>query len=91
MLDEAPVTMHQLGDDQEDELVTLLLRLHGRSAQVVAVLTTDALERGTVTESPAAHTCQWLSGHLGHGVPVEPKKCAPSRLWPTPACSGRTP
>ncbi|HWC21497.1 MAG TPA: DUF222 domain-containing protein [Flexivirga sp.] len=73
VVDEVPGAMHQLGEDQENELVSLLLRLHGRSAQVATIVTSDAVGRGTVEKAPAATTSQWLMGHLAGGVPVEPK------------------
>ncbi|HWC22118.1 MAG TPA: DUF222 domain-containing protein, partial [Flexivirga sp.] len=73
LLDEIPGAMHQLGAAEEGELVSVLLRLHGRSAQVATVVTSDAVERGTVEKAPAATTSQWLMGHLADGVPVEPK------------------
>lgn len=50
--------MHQLGDDQEDELVTILLRLHGRAAQLASVVTADAVDRGTAATANAAGV-QW--------------------------------
>ncbi|WP_446665620.1 DUF222 domain-containing protein [Flexivirga sp. B27] len=73
VLDEVPGAVHQLGNEQEGELVTALLRLHGRSAQVTTLVTADAADRGAVRESDAATTAQWLGGHVGDGVPVEPK------------------
>ncbi|HWC21263.1 MAG TPA: DUF222 domain-containing protein, partial [Flexivirga sp.] len=73
LLDEVPGAMHQLGAAEEGELVSVLLRLHGRSAQVATVVTSDAVERRAVVESDAATTSQWLMGHLADGVPVEPK------------------
>jgi hypothetical protein len=73
LLDEVPGVVHQLGGEQEDKLVSVLLRLHGRSAQVVTVVTTDAVQRGALIESDAANTSQWLAGHLTGGLPVEPR------------------
>lgn len=73
VLDEVPGAMHQLGSNQEHELVTVLLRLHGRSAQIATMVTADAVDRGAVIESDAANTGQWLAGHLTGEVPVEPK------------------
>jgi hypothetical protein len=73
LLDEVPGAVHQLGDHQEDELVTVLLRLHGRSAQLTTVVTADAVDRGVLLRSNAANTNQWLAGHVTDGVPVEPK------------------
>ncbi|HWC22808.1 MAG TPA: DUF222 domain-containing protein [Flexivirga sp.] len=73
VVDEVPGAMHQLGEEQENELVSVLLRLHGRSAQVATIVTSDAVGRGTVEKAPAATTSQWLMGHLAGGVPVEPK------------------
>jgi hypothetical protein len=73
LLDEVPGAVHQLGEDQEDELVSVLLRLHGRSAQVVTLVTADAVERGALIESNAANASQWLAAHLTGDVPVEPK------------------
>jgi hypothetical protein len=73
ILDEIPGVMHQLGGADEDRLVSALLRLHGRSAQVATVVTTDAVDRGAVADSDAVTTCQWLSRHVAAGVPVEPK------------------
>ncbi|GAB3494351.1 hypothetical protein [Flexivirga lutea] len=77
LLDEVPGAVHQLGTAQEDELVSVLLRLHGRSAQVATLVTADAVDRGVVSPSDAATTSQWITGHLtgqqGGGVPVEPR------------------
>lgn len=73
MLDEVPGAMHQLGGAEEDELLSVLLRLHGRTAQVTTVVAADAVKRGVLIESNAANTSQWLAGHLASGVPVEPR------------------
>ncbi|MFC6704993.1 HNH endonuclease signature motif containing protein [Flexivirga alba] len=73
LLDEVPGAVHQLGEDQEGELVSTLLRLHGRAAQVATVVTADAVDRGAVTKSDAATTAQWMASHARDGVPVEPK------------------
>ncbi|MGN6415728.1 hypothetical protein, partial [Flexivirga sp.] len=81
LLDEVPGAVHQLGTEQEDELVSVLLRLHGRSAQVVTLVAADVVDRGVVSPSDAATTSQWITGHLtaqaahgqGGGVPVEPR------------------
>lgn len=73
VLDEVPGAMHQLGGSQEDELVTVLLRLQGRSAQIATLVASDAVDRGAVSESDAATTAQWLGAHRPSGVPVEPK------------------
>ncbi|GAB3494249.1 HNH endonuclease signature motif containing protein [Flexivirga lutea] len=73
VLDEVPGIVHQLGADQEDELVSVLLRMHGRSAQLTTVVTADAAERCAVTESDAPNTSQWLSAHAADGPPVEPR------------------
>ncbi|WP_446663487.1 DUF222 domain-containing protein [Flexivirga sp. B27] len=72
VLDEVPGAVHQLGGAGEDALVTALLRLHGRSAQVVTLVTADAVDRGAVAESDAATTTQWLGNHV-EDCPVEPK------------------
>lgn len=72
VLDEVSGAMHQLGSQQEDELVTALLRLQGRCAQVVTLVACDAVERGAVAESAAANTAQWLGAHVDD-VPVEPR------------------
>lgn len=73
VLDEVPGIVHQLGADQEGELVSVLLRMHARSAQLTTVVTADAAERCAVTESDAANTSQWLSSHTADGPPVEPR------------------
>ncbi|WP_265442561.1 HNH endonuclease signature motif containing protein [Flexivirga meconopsidis] len=73
LLDEVPDVVHQLGDAQVESLTQVLLRLHGRSAQVAAVVTADAVDRGTVAGSTAANTTQWVARHAAAaGVPVEP-------------------
>ncbi|WP_265448099.1 HNH endonuclease signature motif containing protein [Flexivirga meconopsidis] len=73
LLDEVPDVVHQLGDGQVELLTQVLLRLHGRSAQVAAVVTADAVDRGTVASSTAANTTQWVCRHAAAaGVPVEP-------------------
>ncbi|WP_265442950.1 HNH endonuclease signature motif containing protein [Flexivirga meconopsidis] len=73
LLDEVPDVVHQLGDAQLESLTQVLLRLHGRSAQVAAVVTADAVDRGTVAGSTAANTTQWVCRHAtAAGVPVEP-------------------
>ncbi|WP_460599994.1 HNH endonuclease signature motif containing protein [Flexivirga lutea] len=64
--------MHQLGEGQEGELMTALLRLQGRSAQVATLVAADAVQRGVLLRSDAANTAQWLGKHI-EGVPVEPK------------------
>ncbi|NNG38178.1 DUF222 domain-containing protein [Flexivirga sp. ID2601S] len=73
LLDEVPEVVHQLGDGQVESLTQVLLRLHGRSAQVAAVVTADAVDRGTVADSTAANTTQWVCRHAeASGVPIEP-------------------
>ncbi|NNG38590.1 DUF222 domain-containing protein [Flexivirga sp. ID2601S] len=73
LLDEVPEVVHQLGDGQVEALTQVLLRLHGRSAQVAAVVTADAVDRGTVAGSTAANTTQWVGRHAeASGVPIEP-------------------
>ncbi|MGN6414207.1 DUF222 domain-containing protein [Flexivirga sp.] len=72
VLDEVPGAVHQLGEDEEGDLVTALLRLQGRSAQLVTLVAADAAERGAVDRSDAATTAQWLGAHVVD-VPVEPK------------------
>ncbi|WP_265445459.1 HNH endonuclease signature motif containing protein [Flexivirga meconopsidis] len=73
LLDEVPGVVHQLGDGQLELLTQVLLRLHGRSAQVAAVVTADAVDRGSVAGSTAANTTQWVCRHAATaGVPVEP-------------------
>ncbi|NNG38903.1 DUF222 domain-containing protein [Flexivirga sp. ID2601S] len=73
LLDEVPEVVHQLGDRQLESLTQVVLRLHGRSAQVAAVVTADAVDRGTVAGSTAANTTQWVARHAAAaGVPVEP-------------------
>ncbi|WP_446665347.1 DUF222 domain-containing protein [Flexivirga sp. B27] len=72
-LDEVPGAVHQLGDEQEGELMTALLRLHGRSAQVTTVVAAEAVDRGVLLKSTAASTAQWIGQHVADGVPVEPK------------------
>ncbi|MFC6707247.1 HNH endonuclease signature motif containing protein [Flexivirga alba] len=73
LLDEVPGAVHQLGEDQEGELVSTLLRLHGRAAQVATVVTADAVDRGAVTKSDAVTTAQWMASRTRDGVPVEAK------------------
>ncbi|GGB41061.1 hypothetical protein GCM10011492_34900 [Flexivirga endophytica] len=72
VLDEVLGAVHQLGQDQEAELVTTLLRLLGRSAQVVTLVASDAVTRGVLVGSDAATTAQWLGAHV-RDVPVEPR------------------
>ncbi|NNG38249.1 DUF222 domain-containing protein [Flexivirga sp. ID2601S] len=73
VVDELPALIHQLGDAQVESLTQVLLRLHGRSAQVAAVVTADAVDRGTVAGSTAANTTQWVCRHAeASGVPIEP-------------------
>ncbi|NNG40347.1 DUF222 domain-containing protein [Flexivirga sp. ID2601S] len=73
VVDEMPALIHQLGDAQVESLTQVLLRLHGRSAQVAAVVTADAVDRGTVASSIAANTTQWVCRHAeASGVPIEP-------------------
>ncbi|NNG38748.1 DUF222 domain-containing protein [Flexivirga sp. ID2601S] len=73
LLDEVPEVVHQLGDGQVESLTQVLLRLHGRSAQIAAVVTADAVERGAVAGSTAANTTQWVCRHAeASGVPIEP-------------------
>ncbi|GGB33535.1 hypothetical protein GCM10011492_25200 [Flexivirga endophytica] len=72
VLDEVPGAVHQLGQGQEAELVTTLLRLLGRSAQVVTLVASDAVTRGVLVGSDAATTAQWLGGQV-RDVPVEPR------------------
>ncbi|WP_188838981.1 HNH endonuclease signature motif containing protein [Flexivirga endophytica] len=73
LLDEVPGAVHQLGDDQEAELMTVLLRLQGRSSQVGTIVAADAVDRGAVTRSDAATTGQWISGRLSGETRLEPK------------------
>ncbi|WP_189428332.1 DUF222 domain-containing protein, partial [Flexivirga endophytica] len=73
LLDEVPRVVHQLGEAQVGDLVSVLLRWHGRAAQVTTLVTADAVEQGCLLRSDAANTAQWVAGHLADGVPVEPK------------------
>ena len=73
LLDEVPGAVHQLGEDQEAELVSTLLRLLGRSAQVVTLVASDAVTRGVLVGSDAATTAQWLGAQV-RDVPVEPDR-----------------
>ncbi|MFC6707655.1 HNH endonuclease signature motif containing protein [Flexivirga alba] len=73
VIDEVPGAVHQLGDDQEAELMSILLRLQGRSSQVGAIVAADAVDRGAVTRSDAATTGQWISGRLSGETRLEPK------------------
>ncbi|NNG41284.1 hypothetical protein HJ588_18655 [Flexivirga sp. ID2601S] len=89
LLDEVPEVVHQLGDGQVESLTQVLLRLHGRSAQVAAVVTADAVDRGTVASSTAANTTQWVCRHAeASGVPIEPAE-AKSIAVVTEACRER--
>ncbi|WP_188836320.1 HNH endonuclease signature motif containing protein [Flexivirga endophytica] len=73
LLDEIPAALHQLGEDQEAELMSVLLRLQGRSSQVGTIVAADAVDRGAVTRSDAATTGQWIAGRLTGGTRLEPR------------------
>lgn len=90
MLDEVPGAMHQLGGDEEDELLSVLLRLHGRAAQVTTVVAADAVKRGVLIESNAANTSQWLAGHLAGKWRSNHGPCGRWPRWPTRARHSRT-
>jgi hypothetical protein len=73
VIDEVPAALHQLGEDHEAELMSILLRLQGRAAQVGTIVAADAVDRGVLVESNAATTGQWISGRLAGGTRLEPK------------------
>lgn len=91
LLDEVPGAVHQLGSDQEAELAATLLRLLGRSAQVVTLVASDAVTRGVLVGSDAATTAQWLGDQI-RDVPVEPRNGPCHGVgWLMRAGTGRTP
>lgn len=57
-----PAALAQLGDDALTEVMADLMFLHTRSAQVATWVTRDAVQRGTVAQSDAASTQQWVIG-----------------------------
>ncbi|MFC6704333.1 HNH endonuclease signature motif containing protein [Flexivirga alba] len=73
VIDEVPGALHQFGEDQEAELMSVLLRLQGRSSQVGAIVAADAVDRGVLVGSDAANASQWISGRLTGGTRLEPK------------------
>lgn len=53
-LDEVPGVLHELSDAQLDELLTVLSRLHSRSAQIVTGVLSDAAVPPASPTNPSA-------------------------------------
>lgn len=73
VLDEVPGVLGQLGDQDLTGLLRVLMRLQARAGQVACISAADAADRGTVDQSDAANTTQWVTRcATDAGVSIEP-------------------
>ncbi|RNI22821.1 HNH endonuclease signature motif containing protein [Flexivirga caeni] len=73
-LDEVPGALYQLGEEGLSDLMTHLMGVHVRAAQVATVVVAEAHIRGEVNTSVSASGVQWITAHaVEAGTMVEPR------------------
>lgn len=71
-LEELPGVLDQLDVGELAELMTILMRLRGRSEQLAVLVARLASQRGDVRDSDAANTTQWVSNSAAQAsVPLD--------------------
>lgn len=75
MLDELPELTNQFTDPALTDLVGTLAAIRARAEHTLTLATTDAIARGTISNSPSASATSWISDRAAQaGHPIEPRE-----------------